>query len=108
MITGQQKGDERRNAIPSSLTARRLLGRLAGVLALGAVGDVLLEAVGLQAGAAAFLFGHLLAIWLYLRHRVRDWSWPLGLMIPVVVGVSVWLPGDRAAVGLLVSVLTMS
>jgi uncharacterized membrane protein YhhN len=81
---------------------------LAGVLAFDAVGDVVLEAVGLQAGAAAFLFGHLLAIWLYLRHRVRDWSWPLSLMIPVVVGGSVWLPDDRAvapSVGLYALVL---
>jgi uncharacterized membrane protein YhhN len=51
---------------------------IAGVMALGALGDVLLEAVGLAAGAAAFLAGHVAAILFYLRHRRRrfdpfDW-----------------------------------
>lgn len=71
---------------------------LAGALAFGALGDVVLEAVGLQAGAAAFLVGHLLAIWLYLAHRLRDRSWPLILLIPVVVAVSSWLPDIGAMV----------
>lgn len=42
--------------------------RLALVMALGAIGDVLLE-LHFQLGAAAFLFGHLAAMNLYLRHR---------------------------------------
>lgn len=42
---------------------------IAAVMALGAIGDVLLDAVGLTAGAAAFLAGHLVAITLYLRDR---------------------------------------
>jgi len=42
---------------------------LAAVLALGAIGDVLLDAVGMTAGALAFLAGHLVAIALYLRNR---------------------------------------
>lgn len=42
---------------------------IALVLALGATGDVLLDVVGLTVGALAFLAGHLVAIWLYLRHR---------------------------------------
>ena len=37
------------------------------VMALGALGDMAIEA-NLIAGAGAFLLGHLLAIWLYLRH----------------------------------------
>src|SRR3546814_10762347 len=50
--------------------ARDLDGWLiAVVLALGAAGDVLLEAAGMIAGAAAFLAGHLVAIWLYARNR---------------------------------------
>jgi uncharacterized membrane protein YhhN len=42
---------------------------IAAVLALGATGDVLLDAVGLKAGGVAFLAGHLLAAALYWRHR---------------------------------------
>lgn len=42
---------------------------IALVLALGATGDVLLDVVGLTVGALAFLAGHLVAVWLYLRHR---------------------------------------
>jgi len=41
---------------------------LAVVMALGALGDMLLE-VYFTAGAASFLLGHLAAIALYLRHR---------------------------------------
>jgi uncharacterized membrane protein YhhN len=42
---------------------------LAAVMAFGALGDVLLDAVGLALGALAFAIGHLLAIWLYARNR---------------------------------------
>ena len=42
---------------------------LAGVMALGATGDVLLEVAGLTIGAVAFLAGHVVAIVLYWRHR---------------------------------------
>ncbi len=42
---------------------------MAAVLALGALGDVLLDAAGLVAGGAAFAAGHVLAIFLYLWHR---------------------------------------
>ena len=38
---------------------------IAAVLALGALGDVLLDAIGLEKGAIAFALGHMLAIWLY-------------------------------------------
>ncbi len=55
-------------------------GRMIGaVLALGALGDVLLEAQGMIAGAIAFLAGHLLASYLYLRHRrvpLANWIAP--------------------------------
>lgn len=42
---------------------------LATVLALGAMGDVLLETHGLIVGAVAFLAGHVVAIALYLGNR---------------------------------------
>lgn len=42
---------------------------IAIVLAFGATGDVLLDAMGLETGAVAFVMGHLVAIWLYLRNR---------------------------------------
>ena len=51
---------------------------LAGIMALGALGDVLLELPGLFfAGAASFAAGHVLAIGFYARHRravgAQDW-----------------------------------
>ena len=42
---------------------------IAAVLALGALGDWLLAAVGLMQGGAAFAAGHGIAIGLYLSHR---------------------------------------
>jgi uncharacterized membrane protein YhhN len=42
--------------------------QIAAVMAFGALGDVLIE-LRLEAGAAAFLTGHLIAIHLYWRHR---------------------------------------
>lgn len=41
---------------------------LAGVLAFGALGDVLLETSGMAIGGAAFLIGHIVAIWLYIAN----------------------------------------
>lgn len=52
-------------ALSANHADRRLL---ALVLALGAVGDVLLE-ISLAAGAAAFAAGHAVAIFLYRRNR---------------------------------------
>lgn len=84
-------------ALWAGLQARERDGwLLTGVLAAGALGDVLLEAAGLQVGAAAFLVGHMLAIWLYLRNRVRSWRWPFFATIPMVVALSAWLPDDPA------------
>jgi uncharacterized membrane protein YhhN len=57
-------------ALWAAVNARDFDGWLiAAVMALGALGDVLLDAKGLETGAAAFAAGHLLAIWLYARHR---------------------------------------
>ena len=64
---------------------------LAAIMALGALGDVLLALPGLFiAGAASFAAGHLVAIIFYARHRsaagTRDWLMPalllFGLAMP--------------------------
>ena len=57
-------------AVWAAANARSSDGRLiAAVLAFGGLGDWLLDAVGMLAGAAAFATGHLIAIILYLRNR---------------------------------------
>ena len=57
-------------AIWAAINARGGGGTLiAAALAFGALGDWLLDAVGMLAGAAAFATGHLIAIILYLRNR---------------------------------------
>lgn len=71
---------------------------LAGVMALGALGDVLIE-FDLIAGAAAFLIGHLLALALYMRHRrekLTKSQMALAMVILVTVPFAGWgLPADR-------------
>jgi uncharacterized membrane protein YhhN len=72
---------------------------LTAVMALGALGDVLLVTSGLTIGALAFLAGHVTAIALYARNR-RSFS-TIALLaatafIPVVVGIAFHLPADRA------------
>jgi len=71
------------------------------VLGLGALGDVLLDVLGLQLGALSFLAGHLVAIGLYLKNRrapltvVRAVG---ALAFTVLVVALAWsLPTDRAA-----------
>lgn len=57
-------------AIWAAVNARGTDGRLiAAALGFGALGDWLLDGVGMLAGAAAFAAGHLIAIALYLRNR---------------------------------------
>ena len=57
-------------AVWAAVNARSSDGQLiAAVLAFGALGDWLLDAVGMLAGAAAFATGHLIAIIVYLRNR---------------------------------------
>jgi len=87
-------------AVYAALKARSTDGwLLAAVMALGALGDVLLVTSGLTIGALAFLAGHLTAIVLYARHR-RSFSLPVFLtaaaLIPVVTGIAFHLPADRA------------
>lgn len=73
---------------------------IAAVLALGATGDVLLDAAGLTVGAVAFLAGHLLAAGFYWAHRRSDWraGWPIAAGRLVLIPAIAWfLPADRAA-----------
>ena len=84
-------------AVHAALRARSLDGwLLAGVMALGAGGDVLLETSGLTLGAVSFIVGHLVATTLYLSHYRKGSFVPLAL-IPIVVGVSYLLPHDRGS-----------
>lgn len=85
-------------ALWASLRVRSTDGwLLAAIMAFGAAGDVLLEAVSLEVGAAAFLAGHLAAILLYARNRrVGAGWWPM-LAVPLVVAAAAALPADRAA-----------
>ncbi|MFT4253687.1 MAG: lysoplasmalogenase family protein [Caulobacter sp.] len=71
---------------------------LVAVMALGALGDVLLNLAGLTVGAVAFLAGHGVATWLYLRHRIPGKALPV-LLIPAVALLSWSLPAERAAAG---------
>ncbi|MEO6214769.1 MAG: lysoplasmalogenase family protein [Sphingomonas sp.] len=60
-------------ALCAGLTARERNGWLiTAVLAMGTLGDVLLETSGIVIGAAAFLAGHLVSILLYLLNRRHD------------------------------------
>jgi uncharacterized membrane protein YhhN len=70
------------------------------VLALGALGDVLLGAMGLTVGALAFLAGHLVAIGLYWRNRrstlaISQRALAI-LLVPATVIIAFLLPSDRA------------
>jgi uncharacterized membrane protein YhhN len=86
-------------AMWAAARARSLDGSLlALVMALGATGDVLLEASGLEVGAIAFLAAHLVAIVLYLRNRRRHARWWPLLLVPVVVAVAAILPADSSSV----------
>jgi uncharacterized membrane protein YhhN len=71
---------------------------IAAVLALGALGDVLIETHGLNGGAIAFLAGHVVAIWLYLRNRTAS-LWPAVLVALAVTAIAWWLPAARGLAG---------
>jgi uncharacterized membrane protein YhhN len=83
-------------AVWAGLQARSLDEWLiVAVMALGALGDVLIETSGLNAGAIGFLAGHVVAIGLYLRNRQGN-AW---LAIPVALVVALvawWLPIIRS------------
>ncbi|MEM8694522.1 MAG: lysoplasmalogenase family protein [Pseudomonadota bacterium] len=88
-------------ALWAAIQARSLDGWLiALVMALGATGDVALEAVGMTQGGIAFMAGHLAAIILYLRNRRAETSVSQKLLAVLVVPVTIWLawalPADRS------------
>lgn len=89
-------------ALYAGLMAKSLDGwSITVVMAFGASGDVLLETHGLTVGALAFLAGHGVAIYLYLRHRRRGARFAevaflaIGVMGTVALAAS--LPSDRAS-----------
>jgi len=88
-------------AVYAALKARSRDGWLiCAVMAFGAAGDVLLGAAGMTVGAAAFLVGHLIAIWLYATNRrpVTTLSQRILaiLLVPATVAIAWLLPADRA------------
>jgi uncharacterized membrane protein YhhN len=101
-------------AVYAALRARSFDGwLLAAVMALGAAGDVLLGAAGFVVGGGAFLLGHLVAIWLYLRNRRPGLSrndWVSGLLLIPATVIAAWLlPADRAgAIGVAAYALGLS
>ncbi len=101
-------------AVYAAMKARDLDGwLLVAVMAFGALGDVLLGAMGLTVGALAFLAGHLVAIGLYLRNRRAALSRSqLALaivLVPATVTIAWLLPADRAgAPGVAVYALGLS
>ena len=73
---------------------------IAAVMGFGALGDVLIE-IKLEAGAVAFLIGHLIAIRLYWQHRRASTRFSqkaaaLAFLILIPL-ISFLLPADRAA-----------
>jgi uncharacterized membrane protein YhhN len=88
-------------ALYAALKARSLDGWLiCAVMAFGAAGDVLLGAAGMEVGAAAFLVGHLIAIWLYARNprpatTLSQRIVPI-VLVPATVAIAWMLPTDRA------------
>lgn len=88
-------------AVYAALNARSADGwRLAAVMALGAAGDVLLG-VSMTVGALAFLAGHGVAIWLYLRNRRPELSRSQAalaiVLVPAATIIAFLLPNDRPA-----------
>lgn len=82
--------------------------KIAGVMALGALGDVLIER-DLTQGALAFAVGHALAISLYLKHRrpsLEPSQKMLALALPPVAVAAAWaMTGD---IGVAVYTLLLS
>lgn len=86
-------------ALYAALRARTVDGRLlTAVMALGALGDVLLETHGFVVGGAAFLAGHVAAIVLYARNRrpglARGQALAAALLVPATVAAAWTLTGD--------------
>lgn len=82
-------------ALFAALQARCTNGWLiAMVMAFGALGDALLDSVGMTAGAVAFILGHIVAISLYLRNRrsnlASSQKWLATLVLPLGVLIAIW------------------
>jgi uncharacterized membrane protein YhhN len=77
-------------ALAAALRARDSDGwLLACVMALGALGDILLE-IDFGAGAAAFAAGHIVAIGLYRRHPrigVNPSQWTVAALMPAAAAI---------------------
>ncbi len=89
-------------ALYAGLKARNLQGwAITAIMALGALGDVLLEAAGLIIGAIAFLAGHLVAIWLYGRNQRPDLNPVKRILafavVPLTVGTAYVLSAGQGA-----------
>lgn len=73
---------------------------LTAVMTLGFLGDVLLD-IQFIVGAVAFLFGHLVAVGLYLTNRrptlTRSQMALALLLVPAAVYIAFMLPADRSA-----------
>ena len=91
-------------ALWAAQAARTTEGRvIALVLALGALGDVLLEVAGLTIGALAFLAGHIVAILLYWRARRARLTGSQRLLAVILVAGTpaiAWLLSHDAGVAL--------
>ncbi|MDZ3831259.1 MAG: lysoplasmalogenase family protein [Sphingopyxis sp.] len=61
---------------------------IAAALAFGALGDWMLDAIGLMQGAVAFAIGHVLAITLYLRNRRAAMTGSQRLLVLAAVPLS--------------------
>jgi uncharacterized membrane protein YhhN len=74
--------------------------QIAAVMGFGAVGDVAIE-LSLEAGAIAFLIGHLIAIHLYWQHRrvalpISQIAAALAMLV-LIPAIAFLLPADRSA-----------
>lgn len=88
-------------AVAAAIEARGRDGwLLALMLALGALGDVLLELAGLTVGAIAFVAAHIAALALYLTNRrpvMTGSQYALALLVVPLGAFIAWsLPADRA------------
>jgi uncharacterized membrane protein YhhN len=74
---------------------------IAAILLMGAIGDVLIDTVGLVSGAVAFLDGHVLATIFYLRHRRKEpltrWAPIASARLTVIPVLAFSFPDDRTA-----------
>ncbi|OXE35736.1 MAG: lysoplasmalogenase [Phenylobacterium zucineum] len=89
-------------AVWAALSARNRAGwEITAIMGFGALGDVLLEVMGMIPGALAFLVGHRIAIGLYQRYRRRDLTGNQMLLVltlvPAVVLTAFFLPAARSS-----------